>query len=193
MNSYARRFVLAVAALLLAACGAPTRPDLVRLYEAETQHLTQPPVILIHGLMGSTLVQKSTGEEFWPGSIGTMAFSDYRELSRMKQVEDAGGGLVPGDLFYGVARVDYYKALTDTLENVGRFKRGRPGDAIHPADRRRYYVLLYDWRKENLAAVRQLHALIEKSDLHVFGQCGHWTQIEKKDQFVAQVMDFFAS
>ena len=39
----------------------------------------------------------------------------------------------------------------------------------------------------------QLHALIEKSDLHVFGQCGHWTQIEKKDQFVAQVMDFFAS
>ncbi|MCX7033173.1 MAG: hypothetical protein NT046_04265 [Arenimonas sp.] len=161
MNSYARWFALAVAALLLAACGAPTRPDLVRLYEAETQHLTQPPVILIHGLMGSTLVQKSTGEEFWPGSIGTMAFSDYRELARMKAAEDSGG-LVPGDLFYGVARVDYYKALTDTLENVGRFKRGRAGEAIHPDDRRRYYVLLYDWRKENLAAVRQLHALIEQ-------------------------------
>jgi pimeloyl-ACP methyl ester carboxylesterase len=39
----------------------------------------------------------------------------------------------------------------------------------------------------------KLHQLIEQSDLHVFGQCGHWTQIEKKDQFVKLVMDFFAS
>lgn len=39
----------------------------------------------------------------------------------------------------------------------------------------------------------KLHSLIEKSDLHVFGQCGHWTQIEKKDQFVKLVMDFFAA
>lgn len=39
----------------------------------------------------------------------------------------------------------------------------------------------------------KLHSLIQKSDLHVFGECGHWTQIEKKDQFVKLVMDFFAS
>jgi pimeloyl-ACP methyl ester carboxylesterase len=161
MISTARLSALFCFALLLAACG-PTRPDLVRLYEAETQHVSQPPVILIHGLMGSTLVERGGGQEFWPGGIGSLAFSDYRELARMKAAEDAGGGLVPGDLFYGIGRVDYYKALTDTLENVGRFKRGRPGEAIHADDRRRYYVLLYDWRKENLEAVRQLHALIEQ-------------------------------
>jgi 2-hydroxymuconate-semialdehyde hydrolase len=39
----------------------------------------------------------------------------------------------------------------------------------------------------------KLNGLIQKSDLHVFGQCGHWTQIEKKDQFVKLVMDFFAA
>lgn len=39
----------------------------------------------------------------------------------------------------------------------------------------------------------KLHSLIEQSDLHVFGQCGHWTQIEKKDQFIKLVMDFFAT
>lgn len=39
----------------------------------------------------------------------------------------------------------------------------------------------------------KLNSLIPKSDLHVFGQCGHWTQIEKKDQFVKLVMDFFAA
>lgn len=39
----------------------------------------------------------------------------------------------------------------------------------------------------------KLHSLLRKSDLHVFGECGHWTQIEKKDQFVKLVMEFFAS
>ena len=36
----------------------------------------------------------------------------------------------------------------------------------------------------------KLHELIPKSELHVFGQCGHWTQIEKKDRFVRVVQDF---
>lgn len=149
--------------LLLAACASdPERPDLARLYETQVHHAAQPPVILIHGLMGSTLVERGTGKEFWPGSIGTLAFSEYRELARMKQAEREGGGLVPGDLFYGVARTDYYGALIDALETVGRFKRGEPGEPVPSNDRRRYYVLLYDWRKENLEAVRQLHALIEQ-------------------------------
>lgn len=38
----------------------------------------------------------------------------------------------------------------------------------------------------------RLHTLIEHSDLHVFGECGHWTQIEKKDAFNAMVMEFFS-
>jgi pimeloyl-ACP methyl ester carboxylesterase len=157
------RWIGPLLALLLAACASsPERPDLARLYEAEVQHEDQPPVILIHGLMGSTLVERSSGKEFWPGSIGSLAFSEYRELARMQQVEREGGGLVPGDLFYGVARTDYYAALIDALEKVGRFKRGEPGEPVPANDRRRYYVLLYDWRKENLAAVRQLHELIEQ-------------------------------
>lgn len=157
------RTLLLLACLLLAACStAPKRPDLVRLYEAEAHSPTQPPVILIHGLMGSTLVEPRTGKEFWPGSIGTLAFSEYRELTRMMAAEAVGGSLVPGDLFYGVARTDYYAALTNSLEQVGRFKRGKPGTPVTADDRRRYYVLLYDWRKENLVAVRQLHALIEQ-------------------------------
>lgn len=163
MVFFIRRLALPCLLLMLAACGGtPTRPDLVRLYEYDAQRLSQPPVILIHGLMGSTLVERGSGKEFWPGGIGTMAFSNYRELARMKAAEQSGGGLMPGDLFYGVGRVDYYKTLTDTLEKVGRFKRGQPGESVGADDRRRYYVLLYDWRQENLASVVQLHALIEQ-------------------------------
>ncbi|KFL36028.1 esterase/lipase family protein [Arenimonas donghaensis] len=165
MKTFLRRLPwLLLASLVLAGCGgAPTRPDLARLYEQDTRNPAQPPVILIHGLMGSTLVERDTGKEYWPGGLGTLAFSDYRELARVRDVEQRGGGLVPGDLFYGVARTDYYEALIRTLEDVGRFRRAEPGEPVEGSDdRRRYYVLLYDWRRENIHAVRQLHELIEQ-------------------------------
>lgn len=39
----------------------------------------------------------------------------------------------------------------------------------------------------------RLHKLILRSQLHVFGQCGHWTQIEKTKDFIRLVQDFFAA
>ncbi|HVW51882.1 MAG TPA: alpha/beta hydrolase [Trinickia sp.] len=38
----------------------------------------------------------------------------------------------------------------------------------------------------------RLHALIERSQLHVFGQCGHWTQIEHAARFNRLVADHFS-
>ncbi len=43
-----------------------------------------------------------------------------------------------------------------------------------------------------MASSLRLHSLLIHSDLHVFGECGHWTQIEKKDQFAAMVAAFLA-
>jgi pimeloyl-ACP methyl ester carboxylesterase len=40
-------------------------------------------------------------------------------------------------------------------------------------------------------SVRLLH-LIDQSQLHVFGQCGHWTQIEHADEFNRLLSDFLA-
>lgn len=41
-----------------------------------------------------------------------------------------------------------------------------------------------------LAQSVRFNELIQDSDLYVFGQCGHWTQIEKRDKFVALVIQF---
>lgn len=43
-----------------------------------------------------------------------------------------------------------------------------------------------------LSSSLKLHSLINRSELHVFGQCGHWTQIEKKDRFAQLVDNFFS-
>ena len=165
MTRFLRALLSSLPVLLLAACvsAPPERPDLARLYEADTHDPRQPPVILIHGLMGSTLVDAGTGKEYWPGGLGALAFSTYKDLAQLRNAEAAGLRLVPGDLFYKAGRTDFYRGLTDALEQVGRFRRATPGDPVRGEDdRRRYYVLLYDWRKENLEAVRQLHALIDQ-------------------------------
>jgi 2-hydroxymuconate-semialdehyde hydrolase len=44
-----------------------------------------------------------------------------------------------------------------------------------------------------LAVSQRFNALIPNSELHVFGKCGHWTQIEKKDRFLELVIPFFAA
>jgi 2-hydroxymuconate-semialdehyde hydrolase len=36
----------------------------------------------------------------------------------------------------------------------------------------------------------RMHQLIANSQLHVFGNCGHWTQIEQADRFIRLVSDF---
>jgi 2-hydroxymuconate-semialdehyde hydrolase len=41
-----------------------------------------------------------------------------------------------------------------------------------------------------LDASYRLHQLISPSELHVFGQCGHWTQIEHNARFCRLVTDF---
>src|SRR6478735_2609115 len=117
-----RVFLLVLAWFLLTGCAS--RPDLVRLYENASDDPRQPPVIVTHGLAGSTLVDAKTGKEFWPGGLSSLAFSNYSSLARMSDEDREGEGLVPGTLTYDVGGVDFYGELLRTLENVGRFERG---------------------------------------------------------------------
>ena len=43
-----------------------------------------------------------------------------------------------------------------------------------------------------LSTSYQLFNLIQKAQIHVFGQCGHWTQIEHAARFNTLISDFFA-
>lgn len=43
-----------------------------------------------------------------------------------------------------------------------------------------------------LGSSERLHRLIDRSQLHVFGRCGHWTQIEHADRFARLVDGFLA-
>jgi len=59
---------------------------------------------------------------------------------------------------------------------------------VHPA----LVIHGRDDRIVPLAASLELARLIPKAELHVFNQCGHWTQIEKNRRFCRLVADFLA-
>lgn len=111
----------------------------------------------------------------------------------------------------------YDRALvTDELAELRYRASIRPGmqeafSAMFPAPRQRWIEALA-LPDESLRGLRQeflivhgredrvvplsnayaLHERIDRSQLHVFGRCGHWTQIEHAKRFNRLVADFFA-
>ena len=153
----------AIVALGAAQLWRSRAPDLHRLYASGMERVRAPPVIIVPGILGSRLRERSNGRELWPGSIYNVLFS-ARSLALdidPKTLEPRADGIEAYDLFRGLLGSDFYGAIIDTLEKQGGYVRGQPG---HGADAgtRRYYVFPYDWRQDNVVTARKLDALIDQ-------------------------------
>ena len=106
--------------------------------------------------------------------------------------------------------------VTDELAELRHAAATRPGvqeafAAMFPAPRQRWVdelacntetlsaldkqTLIIHGRDDHvipLSVSIDLHKLINTSQLHVFGQCGHWVQIEHADRFNRLVTDFLS-
>jgi len=163
-NVQVRASILTVAALLLTACAAGQKTDLKRLYATQVGNPDQPPVVVIHGALGSRLYDPVSGEEHWPGSLSEVAFSDYRSL-RLDIDPDL---LVPlpsklhiSGVTTSIGGVDFYGRILSTLEEAGGYSLGRPGTRATHGEKR-YYVFTYDWRQDNVDTVRRFDAFIAR-------------------------------
>jgi pimeloyl-ACP methyl ester carboxylesterase len=159
MTMLKKILVLCGICLLSGCVSVAQKPDLALLYRSSHLNDNASPIIIIPGLMGTTLVN-AKGEEVWPKSASNLAFSRFDELATGLEND----GIVPGRLFDSLAGIDFYGTLLETLEQAGRYEKSKAGIPV-PAllkDKRRYYVFLYDWRKSNFEAVQGLHDLIEQ-------------------------------
>ena len=66
-----------------------------------------------------------------------------------------------------------------------------PEEAIRAIDRETLIIHGRDDQVIPLANALRLHQLIARSQLHVFGHCGHWAQIEHNARFNRLLSDFF--
>ena len=146
------------AALWLTACAPVSRPDLQRLYRTAGQ-ADVPPLIVIHGVLGARL-RNPAGEEVWPGGLSKLAFSSYPDLALPVTGDEPVHPLEAYALFDQAAGRDFYGSIVRTLEQAGGYRRAEAGQP--PGAGRHYYLFIYDWRRDNVATVGKLDALIEQ-------------------------------
>ncbi len=138
-------------------------PDLARLYR-DTAHHDTPPLIVVPGMLGSRLREADSGREIWPGSPLQALLGDRSRLALdidPRSLEPVDKGVEAYALFDGLLGMDFYGHLQRTLEHAGGYRLTAAGTPInHPG--RRYYVMPYDWRQDNVLTAQRLDALIEQ-------------------------------
>ncbi|MEJ8569107.1 lipase/acyltransferase domain-containing protein [Elongatibacter sediminis] len=155
---------LAALLILSCACTTPMKPDLERLHR-QNDPSGQPPVILIHGILGARLADGETGAEAWFGGLGRLIFSDYDELALTidpETLEPVPSRLTPTGLTDRVAGRDYYGNIIEVLETAGRYRRAQPGRPPDGGSGRHYYVFAYDWRQDNVVNAQRLADWIDQ-------------------------------
>jgi pimeloyl-ACP methyl ester carboxylesterase len=161
-----RTGLLISAVLLLGGCSsAPTKPDLKRLYQSANLVIEQPPLILIPGIMGSRLRDKTTQNVVWPGSIWRITFHDYKELAL--DIDPAtltgdSGNIEAFSLADTAVGEHFYDTIISTLIDSGSFSLTTPGTVVKDPYTRHLYLFPYDWRLDNVETARKLSALIDQ-------------------------------
>ncbi len=148
---------------LLTGCNALVQPDLTRLYQ-QSRESRQPPVILIHGLMGSRLADRKSGKEVWVGNLAKLTFSHYEDISLRidpKTLMNKPSRLVATGLLDRVVGRDFYAGITETLEAAGGYRLATPGTP-QTGKQRNYYVFVYDWRQDMVQTAQKLTRYIEQ-------------------------------
>ena len=143
---------------------ASTKPDLQRLYMQSMALEDQPPVIFIHGILGSKLKHEETDEELWFGPLWKLLFDEHEDL--VMDIDPDTLRPEPGELTAfaiadNTAGKDYYGNILRTLEHVGGYEKVRPGQKVRPQTKY-YYPFYYDWRLDNVTNAAHLADFIEQ-------------------------------
>jgi len=151
---------------MLVACSQnPKKPDLGRLYRSANVAVEQPPLIIIPGIMGSQLRDRTTHELVWPGGLLRLMFNDYEALELPidpETLQGAPGRLEAFALTDKVAGRHFYDTIVATMVEHGGFTLTKPGTPVRDSYERHVYVFPYDWRMDNVESARRLSELIDQ-------------------------------
>lgn len=156
-----------------------SKPNLPRIYNgaATVRPTGKNPVIVIPGVLGSRLVNRSTGEVAWPKFTGTS--SDLLALPvTSTKPEENRDNLIATEIidrakFFRLSpEISFYDSLLTALEQAGGYQRGSFDAPPSTGDRDTYYVFAYDWRRDNVESaqllvrkIQQLKQTLKRPDL----------------------------
>ncbi len=159
--------------LLAAACGSPrgALPAVRELYREGAQRETRNPVVVIHGILGSRLQQRSTGKTVWGAftsegidpatpagarALGlplTVPASAMAYDAATADVHPAGPlSAIRLGLLFTVVNVQVYADILRSL-GVGGYTDPvlvDPGTPAYAEDHFTCWTFFYDWRRDNV-------------------------------------------
>jgi pimeloyl-ACP methyl ester carboxylesterase len=140
------------------------KPNLKRLFVESMMVTDQPPVIFVHGVLGSKLRDKETGMEGWFSSPWKLLFDEYRHLA----LDIDPATLTPKENIYEAYELagdiigkDFYGNIIKTLIEYGGYKHAEIGQDIDPGQKN-LYTFIYDWRQDNVISAGQLADMVDQ-------------------------------
>ena len=152
-------------------CGARRTPNLERIFAGVRERRGKRPVIVIPGILGSQIVNRTTGEVVWPSvfrsdvdGLSLPATPDLAanrdDLVATKIVETAKIAKLAPEIYV-------YRALLRALENYGGYREGDWDNPPQGGDQDTFYVFPYDWRRDNVESARLLVKRVEALKLRL--------------------------
>ncbi len=134
--------------------------DLDRIF-AESRTITgKRPLIVIPGILGSELVNPTTGEVVWPSLRRSV--TDGLTLPITPRLRDSRDGLVARQVLgtiktpFLVPEIKVYQDLLVALQKYGGFREGNWETPGPDGFRDTFYVFPYDWRRDNVETAQLL-------------------------------------
>jgi pimeloyl-ACP methyl ester carboxylesterase len=129
--------------VLWTACASKHQPDLALLYrDWSIQTEGRPPLVGIHGLMGSEIINPDTGEVLW-GRLAGLVKGDANVRLALPVEPTAQSTSVPSRSIKKIAGFEIYGGISDTLTQMGGYTVATETDPAPPAP---MFAFTYDWR-----------------------------------------------
>lgn len=122
------------------------------------------PIVLMPGAYGSRLRAKDSRQEIWPGPISSFMFGRFPSLALEidpSSLRPITANVEPYALLDGFGGIHPFKPIIRALEDTGNYRPGALGEH-YSANDRRYYIFLYDWRRDLVDSATRLDRFIEQ-------------------------------
>ncbi|MDT4895433.1 MAG: hypothetical protein QOH25_510 [Acidobacteriota bacterium] len=145
--------------------GARRKPNLERIFAESRTRTGKRPLIVIPGVLGSQLVNYETGEVVWPSAfrssddglslpVSPNLTSNRDNLVARKIVDTARLAKLAPEVYV-------YHELLVALREYGGYREGDWSNPGADGDHDTFYVLPYDWRRDNVETARDFIERVE--------------------------------
>ena len=125
----------------------------------------KPPIIIIPGLTGSSLVNSKTGEEVWfkpkRAKDDDIRLPISPNLSRNRDNLTVSDIIRKVEFFKVLPEIEIYERLIDALQTRGGYREAKWTTATPKDSQDTFYVFAYDWRRDNVENAQLLVRKIE--------------------------------